>query len=154
MSSSIPGAVAYWLNLAKTTLTSTATSPDSVYVWFGTPLGKYMAPVTLQVTSVVNIAHDWANVGSEFKVEESYRIRNQLVSYAGGTNFVGRMNEVFSNLSLLTVALATDYTLGANVRLCLPMVSGEYMPGVDPSGKTMGSLMFDIHCEARIRTLV
>ena|ERR1017187_551673 len=153
MASSIPGAVAYWKELATTTLASTATSPQGIYVWFGTPLSKYIAPITLQICSVVDITHEWANVGSQFKVEEHYKIRNQLVSYAGGTDFMGRMNEVFSNMLLLTTAIAADYSLGGNVRLCLPMVEGEYMPGTDASGKTMGSLMFDIHCEARITTI-
>jgi hypothetical protein len=153
MSSSIPGAVAYWVNLATTTLQSTATSPNGVYVWFGTPLSKYIAPITLQVMSVVDITHEWAELGSAYKIEEHYKIRNQLVSYAGGTDFMGRMNEVFSNFEILSIATANDYTLGSNVRLCLPLVEGEYMPGTDASGKTMGSLMFDLHCEARITSL-
>lgn len=153
MSSSIPGAVQYWVNLATTTLASTPLAPDGVLVWFGAALSKYTAPITLQVLGVYNIVHQWANVGSEFKVEESYKIRNQLVSYSGGLNNINRMTDVFSTLSLLTVATATDYTLGGNVRLCLPMVAGEYVPGSDPTGKIAGSLMFDVHCEARIRTL-
>jgi hypothetical protein len=153
MSSSIPATVEYWVNLCTTTLQSTATSPNGVYVWFGTPLSKYIAPITLQVMSVVDITHEWAELGSAYKIEEHYKIRNQLVSYAGGTDFMGRMNEVFSNFQLLTVACGNDYTLGNNVRLCLPLVEGEYMPGTDASGKTMGSLMFDLACEARITSL-
>ena len=153
MASSIPGAVEYWLNLAKTTLASTATSPDGVYVWFGSPLSRYVAPITLQVIEISEITHQWAELGSQYKIEETYKIHNQLVSFAGDNNQIGRMTEVFSNLQLLTVALGNDYTLGGNVRLCLPLVEGEYMPGTDPSGRTAGALTFDIHCEARVASL-
>jgi hypothetical protein len=153
MASSIPGAVAYWVNLAETTLKSTVTSPDGVYVWFGSPLSRYIAPITLQVMEVTEITHQWAELGSQYKIEETYKIHNQLVSFAGDNDQLGRMNEVFSNLQLLTVALANDYTLGGNVRLCLPVVEGDYLPGTDASGRTAGSLTFDIHCEARVTSL-
>jgi len=157
MASSIPGAMGYWINLATTTLAASpaSASPDGSkpYVWFGAPLGRFIAPVTLQITGAHEIIHQWAELGVFYKIEESYKIRNILTSFAGGLDFQGRMTEVFSNFQLLTVALAADYTLGNNVRLSLPMVDGEYIPGADPSGKTLGSLIFDIHCEARISSL-
>lgn len=148
MASSIPGALAYFITLAENTL------PDTAQVWFGKSMPVYTAPTTLQIPGVVDITHDWAELGSRFKVEEHYKIQCQLITYAGDLNFEQRMLDVFSTLELLTVALAADYTLGHNVRLCLPVVEGEYTAASDPSGKSMGSLMWFVHCEQRIETLV
>jgi hypothetical protein len=148
MSSSIPGAVNYFMNLAVNVL------PSGTTVWFGKAQTVYTAPVTLQVPGITHITHDWAELGSQYKVEEAYRIQCQMITYAGDLNFLQRMNDVFSNLKLLTVALAADYSLGQNVRLCLPVVEGEYMANSDPSGRSMGSLMWYLHCEARIQTLI
>jgi hypothetical protein len=155
MGSSIPGATKYWLNLATTTLAASTDTPNNStpYVWFGKSLGKFIAPVTLQVMSIIDIKHDWAELGSLYKVEESYKIRNQLVSYAGDIDYLSRMTEVFENFLMLTIALAADYTLGNNIRLCLPAVSGEVIPSPGTNGSSMCTLTFDIHCEARIQSI-
>jgi hypothetical protein len=155
MASSIPGAVSYFLNLATTTLSASTDTPNNShpYVWFGAQLAKYIAPVNLQVKGVTDIVHEWAELGSHYKVEETYRIQCQLVSNAGDLDFEQRMVEVFDNFLLLTVALGNDYTMGGNVRLCLPACEGEVMPASTQAGSSMCSLMFFIHCEARIQTL-
>jgi hypothetical protein len=154
MGSSIPLAVPYWVNLAATTLNASTDTPNgsTPYVYFGARLGRYIAPLTLQVIGVVDIIHNWAEVGANYRVEETYKIRNEIVSFAGGFDQAARMQEVFNNFNLLAVAVSApeNITLGNSVRLCLPMCDGEYQPGVDPKGQTMGSLMFDIHVEVRI----
>lgn len=146
MGSSIPGAVNYFLTLAQATL------PEA-YVWFGKQLPRVTTPVTLQVLAVTDITHEWAELGSLYKIEETYKIQCQLVSYAGGDQYVDRMNEVFNNYLQLTIALGADYTMGTNVRLCLPGIEAEFVPGAMQDGKSAGSLMFFIHCEARIQSL-
>ena len=154
MASSIPLAVPYWVNLATTTLSASTDTPNNSqpYVYFGARLGKFIAPLTLQVIGVVDTVHTWAEIGANYRIEETYKIRNQIVSYAGGFDQAGRMQEVYNNFNLLAVALSApeNITLGNSVRLCLPMCDGEYQPNADPRGQTMGSLMFDIHVEARI----
>jgi hypothetical protein len=147
MASSIPGAVNYFVNLAATIL------PVGTTVWFGKAQTVYTAPLTLQIPGITNITHKWAELGSQYKVEEEYRIQCQLITYAGDLNFLQRMDDVFANLRMLTVALAADYSLGQNIRVALPVVEGEYMPSSDAMGRSMGSLLWYIDCQARILTL-
>lgn len=147
MSSSIPNAVNYFINLATNAL------PPSAQVWFGKALPVYTAPLTLMIPGVTDITHDWAEIGPVYKIEEHYKIQCQLITYAGDLNFQQRMNDVFTALSLITVAIGSDFDLGHNVRLCLPMIEGQYMASSDPAGRSMGSLMWFLHCEARITSL-
>ncbi len=155
MASTVYNALAYWINLATVTLNASTETPNNSqpYVWYGATLGRYIAPLTLQVIGIHDLIHEWAELGSQFRVEERYKIQCGLVSYAGDMDFLGRTKEVFDNFLLLSVALAHDYDLGHNIRVCRPISEGEVIPIPQPSGGSMCSLMFYIQCEARIATL-
>ncbi len=145
MSSSIPGAVAYFLQLAGTAL------PASAYVYFGVELPKYTAPVTLQVTGITGNQQP-AELGPSYKREETYSILCELTSFAGDQDFPTRLSEVMDNWALITVAVAGDPTLGGNVRFaeCGDM---DFSPKSDIKGFSLGSLTFDVRCSQRITSL-
>lgn len=146
MASSVPSAVNAFISIATTAL------PPSALVWFGKPLGAYTAPVTLQVTGVRNGEQQVATMGPEYKREETYEIECSLTSWAGDSDFTGRMNEVFLNYGLLTLAVGNNPTLNQTVRFA-EIHSFEYTPGADAKGMTLGALDFSIHCQARISSL-
>jgi hypothetical protein len=149
MSSSIPGAVTYFMDLCNTAL------PDPVSVQFTSVVPMYTSAKMLIVKSITDIVQTPAELGPSYKREEEYRINCELTSYYGDQNvqsFSDRFDEVFSMFSQITVALGNDYMLGGNVRLA-QVEEGEYTPKVDLRGRTVGCLDFTIHCEQRIESL-
>lgn len=145
MSSSIPGTVAYFLQLAGNAL------PADAYVYFGVELPRYSAPVTLQVTGITGNQAP-AELGPAYKREETYSILCELTSFAGDQDFPSRLQEVMANWALITVAVGNDPTLGGNVRYaeCGDM---DFAPKSDPKGMSLGSLTFDVRCSQRITSL-
>ncbi|MGH9917416.1 MAG: hypothetical protein ACRD6W_00875 [Nitrososphaerales archaeon] len=145
MSSSVPTSVPYFVTLATTALGADAT------VSFGKPLPLYSAPITLQVTGVVGDAEP-AELGPNYRREETYSIQCELTAYAGDQNFLDRLSECMTAYALLTVAVANDPTLGGSVRFA---ECGQYqfVPDADAQGQSIGNLTFDVRCSARITSL-
>jgi hypothetical protein len=146
MSSSVPNAVNAFINLATITLGPNAT------VWFGKPLGVYEQPITLQILGVSEGEQTIETMGPDYMRDELYNIECQLSSWAGDPMFVNRMNEVFNNFSLLTVAVGNNPTLNQTVRFA-QIHSFTYVPGTDAKGMTCGELSFAVACQARISSL-
>jgi hypothetical protein len=145
MASAIPGTLSYFLTLATNTLPSDAT------VSFGAYKPLFEAPVTLQVTGITG-DQEPAELGPNFRREETFSIECDLTSYAGDQLQVNRLTEVFANFALLSVAVANDPTLGSNVRFA-EVGDFTYVPGLDAKGQSIGSLTFAIRCSQRIDSL-
>lgn len=145
MSSAIPGAVQALISIAQGALPSDAT------VWFGVPLPVYEAPITLQILKVTG-EQEVAQLGPNYRREETFEIHCCLTSFAGDNDFVSRMTEVYANFSLLTVAIATNYTLNNTVRFA-EIRQFDYQPDADGKGMTLGQLDFAVACQVRIESL-
>jgi hypothetical protein len=147
MPSAVPNTVEYLISLFETTL-------PSVQVWFGKALGVYKAPQTLQMTGVDGDSV-WAELGQNFKRDETFAVMCQISSYAGDQSTqanINRMDEVYALLEPLQIAVANDYTLGGNVRLS-EIRNFEYVPDEDAKGQSIGHLTFEVYCQVRITTL-
>lgn len=146
MASSVPNAVAAFISIATNAL------PSDALVWFGKPLGVYTAPITLQILGVSDGKQEIVVMGPDYKREEDYLIQCLLTSFAGNSDFQGRMTEVFSNYLLLSVAIGNNPTLNQTVRFA-QITEFTYVPDADASGKSLGSLSFGVECQARISSL-
>ena len=145
MSSSIPGAVLQFIDIA------TAAMPADTTIWFGKPLPMYSAPLMLQITGVEG-NQEPAELGISYRREEVFSILCQLSSFQGDQLFQNRMTEVFSYWEMITVAVANNPTLNQTVRFAEPgnMV---FDPIAANGGRSIGCLHFDIRCSARITSL-
>lgn len=146
MASSVPNTVTQFLAVM------TAALPPTAMVWFGTPLGSYSAPLTLQVIGVHTGLQEVAVMGPDYQREETYQIACQLTSFAGDPDFAGRMTEVYAAFELITVAIGNNPTLNSAVRFA-QIGEFEYVPGADSSGMTLGCLTFSVACQVRISSL-
>jgi len=146
MASSVPSAVSALLSIA------TAALPTTAQVWFGKPLPTYTAPTTLQVYGVHDGTQEVAVLGPDFKREERYEIQCLLTSWAGDQDFAGRMNEVYADFELITLAIGNNPTLNNTVRFA-EIHTFDYIPDADAKGMSLGSLSFSVACQARISSL-
>lgn len=145
MSSSQPVATPYFVTLATTALGDQAT------VYFGKPLPMFSAPITLQVIGVVGDQQP-AELGPNYRREETFAIQCELTSFAGDEDFAARMQEAYDALALIEVAVGNDPTLGNTVRYA-EIGSTVFTPDSNAPGKSIGQLAFDIRCSARINSL-
>jgi hypothetical protein len=145
MSSSVPSAVHAFMSIAQAVL------PNAT-VFFGKPLSLYTSPITLQVLAVHTGEQEVATLGPEYKREETYQIQCALTSFAGDSDYLGRLDEVFASFSTLTTAIGNNPTLNQTVRFS-EIRSFEYVPDADTKGMTLGMLTFTLACQARITSL-
>jgi len=121
-------------------------------VFFGQYSDVYISPKRFRITGVRDIRQEPAEIGPNYKREETYIIECEIASIAGGEDFLGRMSEVFDIFARTTVAVANNYTLDGAVRFAQPL-EGEYIPDRDANGQTLGILQFGIECAQRITSL-
>lgn len=121
-------------------------------VWFGKPLAMYTTPLTLQVLAVHTGEQEVATLGPEYKREELYEIQCMLTSFAGDSDYLGRMDEVYASFGSVTIAVGNNPTLNQTVRFA-EIKTFEYVPDADAKGMSLGSLSFTVACQARISSL-
>jgi hypothetical protein len=146
MSSSIPAAVNGFTGIVTTAVGAECD------VYFGQPQEVYVSPKRLRITGVRDIRQEPAEIGPNYKREETYILECEIASIAGGDDFAGRMDECFDIFEKVTTAVAVNYTLGGAVRFA-QVTEGEYIPDRDPNGQTLGILQFGIDCQQRITSL-
>lgn len=158
MSSSIGPAVRNFITLM------TAVLPNDCTIALMKDQPKFTGTLTLQITDVIG-DQEWAELGPEYKREETFHIMCKLTSFAGDQDEVARLTEVTDAWSTVTVAVANDMQLtgvpGGDpdnfartpaVRLA-EVGEMEFMPEVTSSGKSVGCLTFAVKCQQRITTL-
>ena len=145
MASAAMGAVAALLEIA------TATLPDDAMVYFGKELPKYTAPLTFAVCGFEG-NQEPAELGPNYRREETASLLCDLTSYAGDQDWLSRMSEVMTAFALLTVAVGNNWTLNNTVRFAEP---GDFLftPEVQGNGQSIGSLTFAIRYSQRVDSL-
>ena len=146
MASSIPLAVPQLISIAQTAL------PAGTLVWFGKALGVFNTPITLQILRVTGEQIP-AELGPNYRREETFSIECEIDSWAGDVDQPSRMSEVFNTAFYpLAVAIANNYTLNSTVRFA-ECTAFHYEPDNDASGRSLGRLSFEIVCSQRITSL-
>lgn len=147
MASSAPAAVTQFIAIAEGVL------PSDVQVFFDSNQDVYIAPRSLMVTGVHFNQDMYAELGPNYKHEEHYNLECVLWSAAGDNDQATRMSEVYSLYQAVQVAVASNADLNRTVRLawCRQL---DYTPGHDPvKGWSIGSLTFEVQCQARVTSL-
>ncbi len=152
---SIPGAVNDLINKFSTAYPYDQNNIP-VYVWFGTELGAYSAPVTIEINGIEPVLREWAELGPNYRIEEDYSIRCKITVFMGSgtavSDFLNSMSAVFAVWNALEMAVANDPTLSGSVRLSW-FDEVNYEPTTDGSGRAMGTITWVVRCQARISTL-
>ena len=146
MSSSIPAAVA---NLQ--TLLVAAFPAPTTQVWFGKTLSTYVAPLTVQWLGITGDQQP-AELGPNYRREETYSIEMEIVSFAGDQDYVARTNETMTAFNTLSVVVANNYTLSNAVRFA-EVGTFDLTPEAGDQGQSMARLAFAVHCSQRINSL-
>jgi len=150
MASSIPGAVQALITMMDPL--QGGVLPAGTQVWFGLPLSRYIAPVTLQITSVRIEQDDIVVLGPSYRHEEVYSIECILTECFGDGNHLQRFLDVFTTYNTIETTIANNPTLNQNVRVAIPEKTG-YSPTADQKGLPVGTLTFEIRCEQRVNSL-
>lgn len=153
---SIPGAVNYLFTLFQTAYPIDANNVP-VMVWFGTELGAFSAPTTIEINGIDPGDQEPAELGPNYKREETYAIKCKISVFSGSgangaTDFLARMNDVFTVWKALEIAVANDPTLGGNVRFA-EFGDMAYEPTTDGSGRATGCITWCVRCQQRVTSL-
>lgn len=145
-SSAIPAALVQFLAIAAAAL------PANTTVWFGEELPTYNTPTTLQVTEITGDQTP-AEVGPQYRREETFRLVCSLSSFQGGTpDFPGLLASVMQSFALVSKAVGNNPKLNDTVRFAQV---GNFIvsPVTDANGKSAVTLDFSVRCEARVTSL-
>ena len=158
MASSIGPAVTNFISLATAAVPSVIAGEGATQVVFG-EIPKYLAPVTLQILEVTGNA-DVAELGQNFRREETYSIVCEIVTWAGDQDYITRFQDALTIYNLVTVAVANNPWLSATglhdstsaVRFA---EVGDYsiIPHADIHGQSRCSLQFHVRCSQRVDSL-
>ena len=158
--SSIPQTTDYLYNLFSSSY-KTDTNNQPVMVWFGTELGVWSTPITIEINGIEPVLREWATLGPDYQIEEDYSIRCKITSWSGESfsdptsaaqNFLNVKNDVFTAWFALEAAVANDPSLGQNVRVAW-FDEMNYAPTTDGSGHACGTITWAVRCQVRVSTL-
>jgi hypothetical protein len=142
----IPGALAALISIA------TAALPAGTTIWFGADLPAYSAPLTLQITEISGDQAP-AELGNNYRREETFALVCSLISYQGGVpDFGSMLTGLMTNFVLLSQAIANNPTLNGAVRFAQV---GNFLvsPETDANGQSAVTLDFHVRCEQRVTSL-
>ena len=158
MASSIGPAVNNLISIITGAVPSSLANEGDVQVVFG-DLTQYVAPVTLQIMEVTGDA-DVAELGRNFRREETYSIVCEVVTFAGDQDYVTRFNDAMTIYNAVTVAVATNpwlSTSGLNDNTAAVRFAevGNYsiVPHATPIGQSVCSVQFHVRCAQRVDSL-
>lgn len=159
MSSSIGPAVNNFLALAKAAIPTTVASEGATQVVFG-ELSKYVAPVTIQIIEVTGNA-DVAELGVNYRREETYSIVCDIVTFAGDQEYLQRFNDALLIYNKLVTAVANNPWLSSSgvsdsTNAVRYAEIGDYsiIPHATAIGQSVCSLQFHVRCSQRVDSLV
>lgn len=158
MASSIPVAVENLVTLIKSVV------PAGTQVEFGPPPGTgtnetYLAPNAVWISDVIG-DQEPAEMGPNYRREETYSIVVELTAFEGDQNFLRTMQQCFSLFGLIEVAVANNPWLSTSgvhdatsaVRFA-EVGNMNFQPQLTPRGQSNGSLQFHVRCSARVDSL-
>lgn len=146
MSSSVPNAVPAFISIA------TAALPSGFQVKEGQIFGPYISPQALLVTGLHFTQDAYAELGPNYRHEEHYNISCVLCASIGTDDQATMIGTIYGLYSDIQIAVANNPDLNETVRLawCRQL---DYMMGYDANGKTVGTLSFEVQCQARVTSL-
>lgn len=157
MSTAASSVLDYLVKTSFPTALSTYTDPvtgSAATIYFGPGMEKFEAQVALQVHGI-KFDDTWAEIGPNYRYEETAEIPCTLTSWNPGEGdtqgFLDRKSECFAALSLITINIANDVTLGGLVRWCRFQL-GQFMPATPNTG-SLGHLDFTIGYRVRVNSL-
>lgn len=158
MSSSIGPAVNNLIGIVTAAIPTSLTGEGATQVVFG-ELSKYEAPVILRILEVTGDA-DVAELGPNFRREETYSIVCEIDTWAGDQDYVTRFNDAMTIYNAVTVAVATNpwlSTSGLNDSSAAVRFAevGNYsiVPHATPIGQSVCSVQFHVRCSQRVDSL-
>lgn len=158
MASSIGPAVNNLITIITNAIPGSLTAEGPTQVVFG-DLSMYVAPVTLQIIEVTGDA-DVAELGRNFRREETYSIVCEVVTFAGDQDYVTRFNDAMSIYVAVGIAVANNpwlSTSGLNDSTAAVRFAelGNYtiVPHATPKGQSVCSLQFHVRCSQRVNSL-
>jgi hypothetical protein len=144
MASSIPAALTSLIQIL------TAALPATTQVNVGPELPRYVAPQTLEILGVTG-DQEWAELGGNYKREETYAIHCKLTAWAGDADWESRFQEALVLFDTVSVAVGTNPTLNSTVRLS-EVGSLDLVPILTERGSAAG-FAFQVHASQRIQSL-
>lgn len=133
-------------------------SGGAVQLAFG-ELPEYVAPVTLQILEVTG-DQEPAEMGVNFRREETFSIVCELVTWAGDQNYQQRFTDALTiwNTILVMVGnnpwLSTSGLNDATAAVRYAEVGDfSFIPHADNMGQSRCSLQFHVRCSQRINSL-
>lgn len=131
---------------------STYPADGSVTIWFGAELPAYSAPLTFMITEVTGDQQP-AELGNQYKREETFAIVCSLISYQGGVpDFNSMLTSLMANFVLLSQAIANNPTLTGAVRFA-EVGNFHITPETDANGQSAVTLDFSVRCQQRVTSL-
>lgn len=155
-SSAIPGAVANFITIM------TAALPAACQIWYGHELGSFVMPQTLQITGVTGDQQP-AEMGPNYKREETFAIDCSLVSFAGDQTtaaYLARTTEVMGLFATICVTIGNNPWLSSSglqdgtaaVRYA-EVGTFVLIPKPSDNGGSTAELTFAVHCSQRVTSL-
>lgn len=153
--SAIPGTLAAFMSLAETAL------PEGSTVYFGSELGAYSTPHTLQITEISG-DQEPAEIGGRYRRDETFQLVCLLTYYNGGiANFPAALDTVMADFQSLAVAVSANPSLtgaldpdGSTVQVARYCEVGNFIitPQTDAKGLSAVTLSFALRCVQRVET--
>lgn len=122
-------------------------------------LSEYVAPVTIQIMEVTGNA-EVAEIGVNFRREETYSIVCEIITFAGDQNYLQRFSDAMTIYNDVVIAVANNpwlSTSGLNDSTAAVRFAevGDFsiVPHATPIGQSVCSLQFHVRCSARVDSL-
>lgn len=146
MSSSLPNALPAFMSIA------TAALPTNFQVREGAIFGPRVDPQTLLITGVHFLADEYGEISPAYRHEEHYNIQCALSASQGTDDQASLLATVYGLYSDISIAVANNPNLNNTVRLAWTRQL-DYMMGYAANSLTVGTLMFEVQCQARVNSL-
>lgn len=153
MGSSIPGAVSNLYSL----LTVAFEDQETVLVYYGKTLETFVSPQTVQINGWTG-DQEPAELGPSYRREETFQIKMEIDSFSGDQDYLSRQTEVMDLFATVSTVVANNWTLpstygGTDGTVRYAEVGTFTFTPESNGGMSLGTLLFDVHCSQRIRSL-
>jgi hypothetical protein len=146
VSSSLPNALPAFVSIV------TAALPADFQVKEGQIFNPYVAPQSLLITGVHFTLDSTAELGPLYKHEEHYSILCALTTTGGTDDQASRLAEAYGLYANVSIAVANNPNLNNTVRLAWTRQL-DYVMGYDAKGFSVGTVQFEVQCQARVTSL-
>lgn len=147
MSSSLPNAMPQFVSIA------TAVLPSNFVIKEGSIYGPNVPAQGLLITGIHFLSDTYGEMGPLYRHEEHYNMQCVLVDSFGMDDHPTLIGQLYGLYSDISVAVANAPTLNGTVRLAWTRQL-DYSMGYDAQkGWSVGTLTFEVECQARVNSL-